>query len=317
MIQTITDPVLIIAGPTASGKSALAMDAAEEFQGTVINADSMQVYKELRLLTARPSEADEDRVPHRLYGVLPAAEACSVGRWLDMAAQAIREVHTAGGLPIVVGGTGLYLKVLTEGLADIPDIPDDIRQQARARHAEIGGEAFHAELAERDPAAAAKLPSGDSQRLIRAYEVIAATGRSLDDWQAEHALPPLLDHFATLVLVPPRGDLYRTCDERFDWMLEHGALEEVEALLSLKLDPNLPALKAVGVKELGALLDGSLPRDEAVRVAKRVTRNFAKRQLTWLRNQVSGTENLNAQYSERFKSKIFAFIRQFLLTKAS
>src|SRR4051812_3908656 len=223
--------VLAIGGPTASGKSALALDAAEAFGGTVINADSMQVYADLAVLTARPGPEALARVPHRLYGVLPATEACSAARWRDMALDAIAEAAGQGRLPVVVGGTGLYLRALMEGLAEIPSVPAPVRADARARHARLGGPAFHAGLAARDPAMAARLAPGDTQRLIRAWEVLEATGRSLADWQAApSAGPPPGLRFATLVLDPPRDALYAACDGRFRAMVAAGALDEVARL---------------------------------------------------------------------------------------
>jgi tRNA dimethylallyltransferase len=309
-------PVLIVAGPTGSGKSALAIDAAVEFRGTVINADSMQVYRELRLLTARPSAEDEARVPHRLFGVLPAAEVCSAGRWLAMAAVEIAAARAQGRLPIVVGGTGLYLKALTNGLVPVPEIPEAARGEARALHRRLGGEAFKEELAGLDPVAAARLPAGDSQRLIRAYEVVAATGRTLADWQRQEPAKPAVDaRFATIVLSPPREDLYAAVDARFDAMIAAGALDEVRALVAL--DPALPAMKAVGVKELAAHLRGEIDLEPACAAAKKATRNFAKRQRTWLRHQLDPDEQAFEQYSERIYPKMLSFIRQFLLTPRS
>ena len=311
-------PVLIVAGPTGSGKSALAIDAAVEFRGTVINADSMQVYRELRLLTARPSAEDESRAPHRLFGVLPAAEACSAGRWLAMAAEQIAAARTQGRLPIVVGGTGLYLKALTDGLAPVPEIPEAVRGEARALHRRLGGEAFKAELARLDPAAATRLPAGDGQRLIRAYEVVAATGRTLADWQRREPTAPAVDaRFATIVLSPPRESLYAAVDARFDAMMAAGALDEVRALVALDLDPALPAMKAVGVKELAAYLRGETGLEEACAAARQATRNFAKRQRTWLRHQLGSVERADEQYSERMLPEMFSFIRRFLLTPRS
>jgi tRNA dimethylallyltransferase len=311
-------PVLIVAGPTGSGKSALAIDAAVEFRGTVINADSMQVYRELRLLTARPTPEDEARVPHRLFGVLPAAEVCSAGRWLAMAADVIVAARTQGRLPIVVGGTGLYLKALTNGLAPVPEVAEAVRGAARALHRRLGGDAFRDALARLDPVAAARLPAGDSQRLVRAYEVAAATGRTLADWQRQAPAIPAVDaRFATIVLSPPREDLYAAVDARFDAMIAAGALDEVRALVALGLDPALPAMKAVGVKELAAHLRGEIDLERACAAAKKATRNFAKRQRTWLRHQLDPDEQAFEQYSERIYPKMLSFIRQFLLTPPS
>ena len=309
------DAVIVVAGPTASGKSALALDAAVAFSGTVINADSMQVYRELRILTARPAPADEDLAPHRLFGVLSANERCSAGRWLDLAAAAIDEARAAGRLPIVVGGTGLYLRALLEGLAPVPEIADAVRAKARALHERLGAEAFHAELARIDPEMARRLPAADRQRLIRAYEVVVATGRSLAEWQRQEIRrPPVAGRFATIVLDPPRDVLYAAIDARFERMIEAGAVDEVAALEKLNLDPGLPAAKALGVAPLRRYLRGETGLDEARAAAQQASRNYAKRQCTWLGNQMAGADVYFAQYSERLRPKIFSFIRQFLLT---
>ncbi|MBT5267494.1 MAG: tRNA (adenosine(37)-N6)-dimethylallyltransferase MiaA [Rhodospirillaceae bacterium] len=305
---------IVIAGPTASGKSALALRIAEEFGGVVINADSMQVYDELSILTARPGAEDEARVPHRLYGALSAAEVCSVARWRDMALVEIEAAHAAGQLPVICGGSGLYLKALTDGLAKVPEIPADIRQQARTLHLEIGGEAMHARLAEHDPEMAGRLAPGNTQRLIRAWEVLQATGRSLSDWQAQSQdASPTVQAF-TITLMPERALLYAACDARFDAMLAAGALEEVRRLAALGLDPALPAMKALGVPQLLAVERGQMLLEEATEIAKRETRRYAKRQMTWFRHQISSNLTLETQYSESLWPKIFSKIRPYVLT---
>ena len=307
--------VVVVAGPTASGKSVLALEVAAEFSGVIINSDSMQVYRELDILTARPPASDLSQAPHRLYGVLGADDPCSVGRWLDMAVVEIKSAWAANHLPIVVGGTGMYLKALLKGLAPIPDVPPETRQQATALHTKLGGVAFREKVAVLDPEAAARLPAGDTQRLIRAYEVALATGKPLSDWQKKHPSEPPLDAvFAVIVLTPKRQALYDGVDRRFAWMMENGALDEVKALDKLTLDPGLPAMKAVGVPELRRFLAAETDRDTAIEDAKRATRQFAKRQLTWLRNQLEADFPIDAQYSESLKPEIFSFIRQFLLT---
>ena len=287
MTEKASKPSLVIvAGPTASGKSALALAVAEAFEGVVINADSMQVYQDLAVLTGRPGPADEARVPHRLYGFLPGGEACSVGRWRDLALAEIADAHRAGRLPVVAGGTGLYLRALERGLSPIPPIPKAERAAARARLAQLGAAAFHAALAARDPETAARLDPADGQRLARAWEVLEATGRPLSDWQrvpAEGA-PPY--RRLRLVLAPPRPALYAACDRRLGEMMEKGALEEVRHLLTLGLDPSLPIMKALGVPELRRHLAGETGREEAIAAARQATRRYAKRQLTWLRTQV-------------------------------
>jgi tRNA dimethylallyltransferase len=275
---------VLIAGPTASGKSGAGLELAARLGGTVINADSMQVYRELRLLTARPSEADEARVPHRLYGSVSAAQAYSVGRWLGDIRNAMAEAHGEGRLPILVGGTGLYFKVLTEGLAPVPDIPAEVRSYWRERSDELSRDALLAELVARDPAMAARLGGADPQRIVRALEVIDATGVSLAEWQGGNAAPLLRAGDALrLVVAPEREPLYAAIDARFDRMMEAGALDEVRTLMRLKLDPGLPAMRAHGVRELAVYLSGALSREEAVTKAKTESRRYAKRQMTWLR----------------------------------
>ena len=253
----------------------------------VINADSMQVYADLRIITARPSVADEGRVPHRLYGVVPASVRMSAARWRELALAEIDAAHAAGRLPIVVGGTGLYLRSLMNGLSDIPEIPATVRQAAMDLQAGIGSAALHARLAEIDPITAARLHPTDSQRLVRAWEVIQATGRSISDWQAAPPTgAPSHLTFTTLVVEPPRDRLYVQCDRRFVMMLTEGALAEVAAFDALDLDPSLPAAKALGVPELRALLHGQMNPSDATARAQQMTRNYAKRQLTWFRNQM-------------------------------
>jgi len=265
------------------------MAVAERLGGVIINADAIQVYRDLRILTARPSAADERRLPHRLYGFLDATETCSAGRWQQLALAEIAAAHAAGKRAVVVGGTGLYLRALVEGIAPIPDIPGDIRTAARVRHAEIGAAAFHADLAARDPLMAARLQPGDGQRLMRAWEVIEATGRSLAEWQAEPPLAPDLD-FTMIVLTPPRDDIYAACDARLETMLAEGALDEVAALSARaaaeRLDPSLPVLKAVGFAELAAYLAGETTLATALAAARQQTRRYAKRQMTWFRHQL-------------------------------
>lgn len=310
-------PVVVIGGPTASGKSAAALAVAEEFGGTVINADSMQVYRDLRVLTARPDPEDEARAPHRLYGVLSVTERCSAARWRDLALAEIAAAQGQGRMPVVVGGTGLYLRALTDGLSDIPTIPEAVREAARTRHRAVGGEAFRAELVVRDPASA-KLHAGDTQRLVRAWEVVEATGRPLSDWQSRPAVlgPPPDLRFITIVLAPPRPALYAACDGRFLTMVARGALEEARAMEAMGLDPALPAAKALGLPELRAYVRDEVSLDEAVRLARQATRHYAKRQSTWFRHQVLGRSGshachtVDAQYSESLCEKIVAIIRE-------
>lgn len=306
-------PLLIITGPSGSGKSALALDLAAVVDGVVINADSMQLYRELRILTARPTAEDEARVPHRLYGILAATEVGSVASWCERARAEIAACRRAGQLPIVVGGSGLYLKALTEGLTPLPPIPQEIRRAARTLFAEVGSAAFRERLAALDADAAARLR--DPQRLIRAYEVVLATGRPLAVWQRLH--PPVAavgGPVVTVALVPPRPLLAAALDRRFEAMIAAGAIDEVRALLRLNLDPDLPLMKAVGVGELAAYLRGEISLPAACAAAKRATRRYAKRQVTWLRHQGAGASVIEEQYSERSSAAISTFIRRSLLT---
>lgn len=277
---------VIVAGPTASGKSALALDLAEAFDGLVINSDSMQVYRGLRVLTARPDKAATDRAPHALYGVLAPDDPCSAGRWRKMALRQIDAAHRAERLPILVGGSGLYLRALEHGLSPIPTIPTEIHKAAMNRHRELGGPAFHAALAERDPAVAARLNPRDQLRLIRAWEVLEATGRSIGKWQRMTGEPGLSHRRLRLIMLPPRALLYGNCDRRFEAMMAAGAPTEVRRLLERRLAPDLPIMKAVGVRELGRLVAGEWSADQAISAAQTATRNYAKRQITWLRTQM-------------------------------
>ncbi|MCK5574405.1 MAG: tRNA (adenosine(37)-N6)-dimethylallyltransferase MiaA [Sphingomonadales bacterium] len=308
--------VLIIAGPTASGKSAMAIDIAEHFNGTVINADSQQVYKELRVITARPPVEDEARVPHRLFGVVDGHESCSAGRWAEMAVAEIKAAWHEGRLPIVVGGTGMYRQALIEGMSPIPESPGDVRIKARARYEAIGAEAFHQEVATLDSATAERLPVGDTQRLLRAWEVTTHTGRPFSTWQDEPRNPPLPEAiFTTIAIEPPRDQLYASIDRRFSQMVELGVVDEVKALLAIGIAAELPVMKALGVPEIAAFVRGEITLDDAISKAQKLSRNYAKRQLTWVRNQVQAEFTLSAQYSQRFSDEILSFIHQFLLTK--
>jgi len=291
---------VLIAGPTASGKSALALALAERLGGTVINADSMQVYFDLRILTARPSEADEARAPHRLYGHVDAAESYSVGRWRRDLMRALEAADKAGAVPIIVGGTGLYFKALTQGLAAIPPVPPGVRAALRARLESEGARALHDELARRDPAAAARLQAADSVRTLRALEVIEATGRPLADWHRA-GMPALIDPKTAVrvFLEVEPAELIRRIDARFDAMIEHGALEEVGALAARGLDPLLPAMKAHGVPRLIRALRGDISLADAIAEAKRDTRRYTKRQRTWFRNQLPDWPWIEAKEAER------------------
>jgi tRNA dimethylallyltransferase len=279
--------IILIAGPTASGKSALALKLAEELGGVIINADSMQVYRDLRIITARPSPEEGSRVPHRLYGQVDAGENYSVGRWFAEATQALTETREQGQLALLVGGTGLYFSTLTRGIAAVPAIPEELRREVRARLTAEGTAALHAELAARDPATAARLNPGDRARITRALEVMLATGRSLTAWHDDNTRPSVdIQRAAKVFLMPERDALRSQIDARFDAMMAAGALAEVRALAARHLDPNLPAMKAHGVPWLIRHLNGEITLDEAVAQAKRDTQRYTKRQATWFRNQL-------------------------------
>lgn len=311
-------PALLIAGPTASGKSALAMAVAERLGGTVINTDSMQVYRELRILTARPTPEEEARVPHRLYGVRPAAEAGSVAWWRAEALEAMRAAHETGRLPILTGGSGMYFAALTSGIADIPDPGAEARAEARALLADFGPAALHERLARVDPATAVRLNPEDSQRIARAWEVWRGTGAGLAAWQSRRGEPAPWD-FTAIRLDPPRDALRDAIARRFDAMLGAGALAEVEALLALTLDPALPAMRAHGVPELSAYLRGALSLQDARRRTELVTGQYTKRQATWFRHHALAHQTRTfliharfgdiTQFSESFRRNLFNFIQ--------
>lgn len=287
MSEGHSSKAVLIAGPTASGKSALALDLALATGGVVINADSMQVYRDLHTITARPTAADESLAPHRLYGHVDAGVNFSTGTWVSDAAKALEEAKAERRLPIFIGGTGLYFKALTAGLSVVPPIPAEVRDDVRARLERNGVEALHAELARRDPHAGARLNLRDRTRIARALEVVEATGRSLLDWHGE-GQPPLLpkDSFRAVFLAPDRDQLYARIDARFDAMLAAGALKEVERLAARQLDPLLPAMKAHGVPALIRHLRGEISLEDAARIGRADTRHYAKRQFTWFRHQL-------------------------------
>ena len=281
---------ILITGPTASGKSALAVALAMRHGGVVINADSMQVYDTLRVLTARPSDEDMGGVAHHLYGHVPAGRLYSTGEWLREAAALVEQLHAEGRLPVFVGGTGLYFKALTGGLSEMPEIPVDIRETFRARLQSEGAEVLHAELAACDPEMAAVLKPADGQRIVRALEVFAATGRSIRDFQTGRG-PVVIDpeRAMKIVVQPEREVLRERIGRRFGVMLETGAVEEVEALLAQGLPPEMPVMKAIGVSQIAAMLKGEMSRDEVIERGSAATRQYAKRQMTWFRNQLDGS----------------------------
>ncbi|WP_419911072.1 tRNA (adenosine(37)-N6)-dimethylallyltransferase MiaA [Hoeflea sp.] len=278
---------VLIAGPTASGKSALAIETALAEDGVVINADSMQVYDTLQILTARPAQADLDRAPHHLYGHVPASQTYSVGRWFRDVEKLLAGRDLRERLLVFVGGTGLYFKALTGGLSTMPSIPEDIRSKWRARLEHEGPEALHASLRLLDPKTAETLDNADSQRIVRALEVFEASGQSIRDLQGTGGRA-LIDPLGArrIVLTPDRNLLRRRIHDRFKAMVETGAIAEVERLLAQDLSPDLPAMKAIGVREIGAYLKGELTIDDAMERASIATRQYAKRQMTWFRNQL-------------------------------
>jgi tRNA dimethylallyltransferase len=288
--------VTLIAGPTASGKSALAMALAEQRGGIVVNADSMQVYKELRILTARPSPVDESRAPHRLYGTRPASDAYSVADWLDDVAPLIEAARQGGQPLVIVGGTGLYFKALLEGLSPVPDIPQNVREHWRTKGQRSGPTELYTELSRRDPAMAERLRPSDPQRIIRALEVWDATGRSLGDWQ-ELAGTPLLGEGEAekLYIATPRETIYARCNARLEEMIEAGALEEVRHLIDLDLPADRPAMRAHGVPHLAAYLRGQLSLEAAMYRTKLDTRHYVKRQLTWSRRNMIAWKSILTQ----------------------
>ena len=312
-----TPAALIVAGPTASGKSALALALAARLKGTIVNTDSMQVYRELRIVTARPSFEDEAQAPHALYGMRPAAEASNAAWWRNEALAAMYAARQSGNIPILTGGTGLYLAALIHGLADVPEPSTEARAEARRLLGELGPEALHAGLAKVDPATAGRIKPNDSQRIARGWEVWRSTGMGLAAWQ-RRKLPPAQWRFFAIRLDPPREVLRNAIASRFAAMLAKGAVEEVRALLALELDPVLPVMRAHGVPELSAYLHGILPLEEARRRSELVTTQYTKRQATWFRHHdlaPSGALEIittrfgeNSQLSEKLIGRILAFI---------
>ncbi|MBS0240108.1 MAG: tRNA (adenosine(37)-N6)-dimethylallyltransferase MiaA [Proteobacteria bacterium] len=308
-VKTDLRPILI-AGPTASGKSALAMAIAERCGGEIINADSMQVYRELRILTARPPLEDEARVPHALYGFVPASEAYSAGRFVRDAAAAMAKAQSGGRRPVIVGGTGLYFKALLEGLSPIPDIGPEVRAYWRGEGDRQGAGALHDELAARDPLMASRLAPTDLQRIVRALEVIDQTGRSLADWQSLRGEPVIAEADAACLLVSgDRAELHARADARFERMMREGALDEVRALSLLQLDADLPAMRAIGVRPLLRLIAGEATVEQALEEAKAETRQYIKRQETWLKRHMISWKSVETKETESYLRDIFAFIQ--------
>lgn len=275
-------PVALIAGPTASGKSALALELAARTGGVIVNADSAQLYRDLPVLSAAPTQGDRARAEHRLYGIQDGALPGSAAEWSIMARREISDIHSAGRVPILVGGTGLYLRTLLDGIAPVPAIDPEVRRRVREAPVDVN----RAKLTALDSEAAERLKPGDKARIARALEVVLSTGRMLAQWQNER-VGGIVDQIdlRPLTLLPPRDWLYRCCDERFARMMEEGAVEEVNALLSRRLNPNLPVMRAIGVREISAMLRGELSREEAIATGQQSTRRYAKRQYTWFAHQ--------------------------------
>ena len=295
----MTKNLTIICGPTASGKSALAVDLAKEHNGVVINADSMQVYNALPMLTAQPDPQDFASVPHRLYGVLEPEKKCSAREWCDLAVAEIERTWSNNQHPVIVGGTGLYIKALMEGLSPIPDVPQDIRTEGNNLQKKLGNPGFHEMLQMLDPDMASRLNPNDTQRLIRAWEVITATGQSLAAWQNEPLQGPPSDwRFSVIIMTPERTALHGRCNARFDWMMENGALQEVrdfcESLDSGAVPQDAPITHALGFHPLQDHLKGLLDQAKAIEKAKIETRQYAKRQDTWFRHQIREKENIDS-----------------------
>ena len=283
--------IRIIAGPTASGKSARAIEIAQQENGVIINCDSMQIYDGLPILTAQPPPADLEKAEHKLYSALHPNDPCSAGEWRRRADPVIRETLAQGKTPVIVGGTGLYIKALTEGLSPIPPVPDDIRAAAVARQKLLGNPAFHAELEKRDPVMATRFHPSHTARLIRAWEVLDATGKSLAEWQKEDRLAPPDDwNFEIEIMIPERPVQHQRCNDRLLWMIDNGVLEEIEEFAkrvdSGEIRSDTPLLKALGYKQLLAYINGELSKEDAIAQAQAKTRQYAKQQVTWFRHQL-------------------------------
>ena len=305
--------IVIIGGPTASGKSKLALDLALSFGGSVINADSMQIYREMKILTARPTETEEKRVKHRLYGIISVKDRCSAGRWCALALSAIADSQMDNQLPIVVGGTGLYLKALIDGLPPIPPISDEIRDKSVALYKDYGAEKFYQYLQKRDPEGMLKLTPSNTQRILRAYQVIESTGRSLSDWQSmQRQSTGFKGEIKTFILNPPRDLLYESCNMRAIKIASNGGIQEAKNLISLNLDPTLPAMKAIGVPEFAAYLNGESDSKQATDRLCVATRRYAKRQITWFRHQIPKAYRFNSLYKSHNQNIIFQKIKTFL-----
>jgi tRNA dimethylallyltransferase len=306
--QTKNLPLVMIAGPTASGKSALGMILASALDGEIVNADSMQIYRDLPILTAIPSAEDQAKITHHGYAVLDAAERCSVGRWLDMTRDLVADIHHRGKVPILIGGTGMYLRAALEGISPIPEVDPIYREQATRQYEEQGGAAFRQALAAYDADLAARLHDGDRQRLIRGMEVALATGKPLSQLQALPLEGRIHGAWTSIVIEPPRPELYDCINSRYPSMVEYGGLDEAKALLSRDLDLSLPLMKSVGLPPVFAYLTGEMDYDASILLGCQDTRRYAKRQMTWFNNQLKANfiedSSYNKQFSESFIEKI-------------
>ena len=302
---------IVICGPTASGKSSLAITLARELGGEIINADSMQIYKELETLTSRPDRNDLEIVPHKLFGTREIINPCSVNIWNNLAQKSIENAVSRGRVPIVCGGTGMYIKYLSTQLATVPNIPAEVRLIAREKLMKLGNEKFYQELTKLDPKMEGLIPIGDSQRLVRAWEVFEVTRKSLFDWQAVNASQTNLI-VCNILLMPDREFLYASCDRRFLEFVDNGALNEAKAIRDLELDPTLPGMKALGLLQLIDYLEGKITFDVAIAQAQQKTRNYAKRQMTWFRNQLDADYIDYSPHTGRHTSEIFRAVIKFL-----
>ena len=299
---------IMVAGPTASGKSALAIDLANALDGVVINADSMQIYSDLKIVTACPDADELAQAPHRLYNSLDGAEACSVGRWIGLVRDEVASARAKGKIPILCGGTALYLNAAQHGISEIPEIPEALHSAVVAEHKEKGGAAMLEELAQYDPVIAQRLTAGDSQRITRAIEVYRQTGRPLSAWQNDPQKGQLSGKSFNFFIAPDRQTLYERIDKRFAQMWEAGALAEVEALVARNLDPTLPIMKAVGVPQIADYLAGNASKQDAIEEAQKQSRRYAKRQFTFFRNNFITNYLIEETYSKRKNLEFFSKI---------
>ena len=308
-------PVIVVGGPTASGKSSIGLAAAEAFNGSIVNADSMQIYDGLRIVTARPDTSDLARVPHELYGAFGKDRRCSAGEWRDLALDAINKIHDLDRVPILVGGTGLYLRALMTGFHRMPAVPSQIRIALNERLNREGADVLLTELASSDPVTASRLHRNDGQRIVRALEVFAASGKPLSAWQSgqTEAAPENL-RFLTVLNLPDREELYKRINSRFENMVESGAIEEVESFIAAYPQTDHPLWKAVGVLPISTFLKGDIDRKHMIEQGKRDTRRYARRQMTWFRHQIIPDLTIYEQYSKKKETKMFSKISKFLLT---